>query len=58
MLPLLARVEEMRAARLFHPPGVVGGNRVRRAVVITNKIRLIDNNRSPTETFGDDDKKQ
>ena len=26
MLPLLARVEEMRDARLFHPPGVVGGN--------------------------------
>ena len=25
MLPLLTRVEEMRAARLFHPPGVVGG---------------------------------
>lgn len=25
MLPLLARVEEMRAARLFHPPGVVDG---------------------------------
>lgn len=26
MPPLLTRVEEMRAARLFHPPGVVGGN--------------------------------
>ena len=25
MLPLLPMVEEMRAARLFHPPGVVGG---------------------------------
>lgn len=26
MPPLLTRVEEMRAARLFHPPEVVGGN--------------------------------
>lgn len=26
MLPLLERVEDMRNARLFHPPGVVGGN--------------------------------
>ena len=25
MLPLLERVANMRAARLFHPPGVVGG---------------------------------
>ena len=25
MLPLLARVAEMRDARLFHPPGVFGG---------------------------------